>query len=401
MSEEFRHLRVTCTIKVPPEAVYNALIHPTALRDWFCNRALVEAQPGGGLFFWWDTGYYACGEFVTLEVGKTVQYNWRGKNEPDYTAVQINLEPVEGGTQLTLIHGAVPCSQAWDTILAEFKHGWETGVENLQSVLETGVDLREVRRPMLGINLDEMNAQYAEKYQLPVKEGILILGTVEGLGARKAGLKEGDAMISLDGSSVRNIQDLRKLIAAHKAGDVVSLSFFRGREKLEATMTLSQRPMPESPPTALALAEIYQRDAGEFQAKLSDKLQGASEAQADFTPEANAWNTRQVLAHMVACERDLQSWISNMINNLAIADTLEYCPNVNTRLNAMLKVYPTLADLLAEFKRSQAETFEMVYHLPAEFMARKNYVLRLSQWITNSPYHYKDHLDQISNTLPK
>jgi len=58
------------TIGVPPAEVYRAFVHATALRDWLCDAAQTDARPGGRLYVWMRSEFYAAGEFVKLEPGK-------------------------------------------------------------------------------------------------------------------------------------------------------------------------------------------------------------------------------------------------------------------------------------------------------------------------------------------
>ena len=67
-------------------------------------------------------------------------------------------------------------SKDWAKMAGEIEKGWNEGLDNLKSVLEMGIDLRFVNRPMLGLDGFEHR---------PGDEGVRIGG--EGPRADKAG----------------------------------------------------------------------------------------------------------------------------------------------------------------------------------------------------------------------
>ena len=95
---------------------------------------------------------------------------------------------------------------------------------------------------------------------------------------------------------------------------------------------------------------------------------------------------QRAIAHFIACERDLQSWDCRTINggnNAGEAqDSLEFRPNVTPRLRVLVGRYPTVAALLEELKRAEAETVALLAALPPEFVARKHLYQRAAFWMT-------------------
>jgi len=271
----------------------------------------------------------------------------------------------------------------------------------LQSVLETGVDLRIARLPRLGIFIDEFNADIAARLGVPVKAGLRLAGTAEGTGARAAGLEQDDVMVKLGGKKAVDFPSLTTALRGHQAGDKVPVVFYRGHEKKTVTMELSRRPIPELPPTAAALADLARQNYTALEADFAKRLEGVTEAEAERRPAANEWNLKELVAHFVACERDLQSWIAQMVNDREMGDSLEFRPNVTVRLQVLVARYPTLPALLEELKRSADETTALIAALPPEFVARKHVYQRLAQWtMFMVPSHLPDeHGAQVQATL--
>src|SRR5690606_39525811 len=107
---------------------------------------------------------------------------------------------------------------------------WRLGLESLASVLETGIDLRVARKPMLGVYLGELvTAQNADRYGTP--HGIIIEGTLPGLSAESAGLKSGDVLVEAAGQRLADYSDLTGILAGRTVGDVVDVTYMRHGER--------------------------------------------------------------------------------------------------------------------------------------------------------------------------
>ena len=166
-------------------------------------------------------------------------------------------------------------------------------------------------------------------------------------------------------------------------------------------MELSRRPIPEVPSTAAELAEAARKLYADRRADFAKRLEGVTEAEAERRPAPNEWNLKELVAHFIACERDLQSWAAQMLNDREVGDSLEFRPNVTLRLDGIVARYPTLTALLEELKRADDESVALLAALPSEFVARKHLYWRAALWITQViPSHLPDeHAEQLRATL--
>ncbi len=391
-------LEYTCTVNAPAGEVYRAFTRAAPLREWLCDTALVEARPGGRVYLWWNVGYYAAGQFTALEEGTRVAFNWQGQGEPGATQVDVRLAAVEGGTALTLVHGGLGDGEAWERARAEFARGWESGLENLASLLETGRDLRLVRRPMLGIYLTEFNAQIAAELGVPVAEGMRLSGVLDGMGAAAAGLVADDVVVSLDGKPARTYEESGIALLGRRAGDTVQVGFYRGAELRQTAMTLSHRSLPEVPPTPAALAEAVVKMNAESLRKIEAALADADEVQAAARPAPDSWSALETLAHLVLNEREFQAWLADLI--LDDERWSDSNPTVvPARIAALLSVCPALDLMLDELRCALAETEAMVAALPAAVVAHKGSYWRLGYNLLQSDKHVDEHVNQIEAGL--
>jgi hypothetical protein len=91
--------------------------------------------------------------------------------------------PLKRGYLVTLEHSGLGDGEDWERIRQNFQHSWQSGLENLASIMDTGQDLRLVQRPMLGVLLNDFNPEIAKKMGLPITEGIRLSGVIDGMGA--------------------------------------------------------------------------------------------------------------------------------------------------------------------------------------------------------------------------
>ena len=148
-------------------------------RDWLVDAAYFRAQPGGSFFLSWDTGWFASGTVDELEKPSKVTLDWTGKDAPAATKVAISLKPDGEKTHITLIHSGFGDGEAWDASREMVANGWEVGLENLESIFDTGTDLRITRRPMLGVMGNDFNEEIAASLGVPVTGGYRIADAID------------------------------------------------------------------------------------------------------------------------------------------------------------------------------------------------------------------------------
>jgi Do/DeqQ family serine protease len=90
----------------------------------------------------------------------------------------------------------------------------------------------EVQRAILGVRIQNVNAELAREFNLEEIAGVYIAGTEEDGAAQAAGLKKDDVILSVDGVTVKTSSELQEQISKHRPGDVVDVLIKRdGKEK--------------------------------------------------------------------------------------------------------------------------------------------------------------------------
>lgn len=105
-------------------------------------------------------------------------------------------------------------------------------------------DLRkygEIQRAYMGVQLRDLDAEFANELGLSDVEGVYVSGVVEKSGAKEAGIKQGDIIISVNGFSTNTFSELVGTIGQYRPGDVVIVSTKRDGEYFDFNVTLKNQ----------------------------------------------------------------------------------------------------------------------------------------------------------------
>lgn len=397
MSQEMQTLMFVQRIEASPSQVYYAFTNPVALQGWFGDTVEAETRENGRFYAWWNVGYYTSGLFTALEPDKRVSFTWHGLDEPAPTRVDVLLEGQGERTQVTLKHKDVGTGQAWEQLAKGFNENWRYYLENLKSVLERGIDKRFYDRPMLGVMPSDMiDERKAEELGLPVQTGSLLSDVVADQGAAAAGIQGGDVLYSIGGHKLCTFQDFATALSGYKAGDHLEVVYYRQGEQHTVEMLLSGRPYPEYPSTPQELAEALRAANAQTDAEIAALFADVPEQQTTQRPAPNEWSAKEVIAHLLINEHWAHIYVGLAIAGQRTAGyTNELCA-----VAAIASAYPTTADIIAAFQRSQRITAAAVQALPDEFVARKAAYGSLADMLLNGfPAHTRGHYPQIEAAI--
>jgi Do/DeqQ family serine protease len=99
-----------------------------------------------------------------------------------------------------------------------------------------------VRRGMLGVTVQGINADLAESLGLTSTMGAIVTDVTEGGPAGRAGIERGDVILAVNDRTVESSNDLRNHIARLDPGASASLKVWRDGREREMTTTLGELP---------------------------------------------------------------------------------------------------------------------------------------------------------------
>lgn len=96
----------------------------------------------------------------------------------------------------------------------------------------------EVRRGVLGISYQDLTPQLVEAFGLKSGRGILVTQVLSGSAAERAGLKEGDVLLALNGRPVTDGAGFRNQMGLLIAGEAVQLNLWRQGRQVQIGVNL-------------------------------------------------------------------------------------------------------------------------------------------------------------------
>ena len=101
----------------------------------------------------------------------------------------------------------------------------------------------KVTRAWLGVEMGdkEMDQDLAKQFGLSEPKGVLVTGVIKDTPAEKAGLKQSDIVLTIDGKPITGRQDLALKVADVKPGSTVTLTVWRDKKEIQVKVTLTER----------------------------------------------------------------------------------------------------------------------------------------------------------------
>lgn len=103
------------------------------------------------------------------------------------------------------------------------------------------IDLKkygEVQRAVLGVTMQSVNDSIAKAQKLDKVEGAFVRSTTEDGAARKAGIRKGDVIVSINGNDVKTGPQLQEQIGEYSPGDEVTIGYIRDGELKDSKVVL-------------------------------------------------------------------------------------------------------------------------------------------------------------------
>ncbi len=104
-------------------------------------------------------------------------------------------------------------------------------VSLVRKVMDDLLEFGEVKRGLLGIAIEDVTAGIAERFDLPVSQGVWVRSVNSGSAADESGIVPGDVIIGINNHVVNTVSELQEWVARNRPGMEIEVSFVRNGEQ--------------------------------------------------------------------------------------------------------------------------------------------------------------------------
>ena len=120
--------------------------------------------------------------------------------------------------------------------------GFAIPVNMVKTVVRSAETGKAVKRPWLGVELQDVTQEIADSLGFARPEGALVVSLHPDSPLAKAGLKRGDVVLAFEGTPVENARELGYRAATSAIGSVQIIEYQRGGKRTEISITLTAAP---------------------------------------------------------------------------------------------------------------------------------------------------------------
>lgn len=148
--------------------------------------------------------------------------------------------------------------------------GFAIPINLAKSVMKQLREKGRVVRGWLGVYIQPVTKELAEKFDLDEDQGALVADVIKGSPAEKAGLKRGDVIVEYNGKAVEDTQDLPRMVASTPVGEKAEVELIRGGQKKTLSVTIGE--LKEDQMAAASPGETGEVDLGMGLQELTPEL---------------------------------------------------------------------------------------------------------------------------------
>ena len=179
---------------------------------------------------------------VSVSVSNSLSSDWVMR----VLQIDASINPGNSGGPLLNVNGEVIGVCSLKLVDDEIEGmGFAIPIEYAMNHVESLENGKTIEWPVLGIemaNVTDTSLLYKNRIILDesIKQGVVVINSVDGSGAKAAGLEKGDVIIKLAGKQTPDYAYLRYELYQHQAGDTIEITFIRNGKEKTTKVTLGK-----------------------------------------------------------------------------------------------------------------------------------------------------------------
>ena len=192
---------------------------------------------------------FGLGQTVTSGIVSALGRSGLGiEGYEDFIQTDASINPGNSGGALVNLHGQLIGINT--AILSRsggnIGIGFAIPINMARTIMDELIQYGQVRRGLLGVNIQDMTPQLAKAFNIHAHAGAVISRVTPGSAADKAGLKSGDVVVAVNGQPVRTASNMRNAIGLLTVGQGVDLTVLRDGQERKVHAVIAAAPQDET-----------------------------------------------------------------------------------------------------------------------------------------------------------
>ena len=118
--------------------------------------------------------------------------------------------------------------------------GFSIPSNSAKKVIDQLIEFGETKRGWLGVRIQQVTKEIADVEKLDEPRGALVASVAENSPSDKANIKAGDIILEFDGTNIKEMTELPKIVAQTEVGKTVEVKIWRNKKELTKKITLGR-----------------------------------------------------------------------------------------------------------------------------------------------------------------
>jgi serine protease Do len=116
----------------------------------------------------------------------------------------------------------------------------------VKQVVDELIQKGKVTRGWLGVYIQNITPEIAKNFKYDGKQGVVVADVMNNSPAKNANLEIGDIIVSVNGTTVSDINQLRRNVAALKPGSTAKVKIFRAGKEMDVDVIIAELPQQQA-----------------------------------------------------------------------------------------------------------------------------------------------------------